>query len=134
VSQGVEAEFTRRWRAWSGELRYMFADARYSTGYRISQVPRHQGAGHVAWHVKSTLLSAGVRAFDYQFDDDLNQYRLPGYSTIEIVASQPISKQLSAEASIENLLGKVFYTADTPTPNIGEPRLWRVGLKWRLGF
>jgi len=110
----------------------MFADARYSTGYRISQVPRHQGSAHLAWHGKSTLLSAGVRAFDYQFDDDLNQYRLPGYSTVEFVASQRLVKQLSAEASIENLVGKVFYTADTPTPNIGEPRLWRVGLRWQL--
>jgi outer membrane cobalamin receptor len=132
VSEGVESEFTRHWGAWSGELRYMFAGARYSTGYRISQVPRHQGAAHVAWHGKSTLLSAGVRAFDYQFDDDLNQYRLPGYSTVEFVASQRLVKQLSAEASIENLIGKVFYTAATPTPTIGEPRLWRIGLKWQL--
>jgi outer membrane cobalamin receptor len=132
ISQGVESSFTRRWRAWSGELRYMFADARYSTGYRISQVPRHQGAAHLAWHAKSTLISAGVSAWDYQFDDDLNQFRLPGYSTVELLASQRILAGLSAEASVENLLGKVFYTAETPTPNIGEPRLWRIGLRWQL--
>lgn len=130
VSQGVEAEYRRRFGDWSAALSYLYADASYVTGYRISQVPRHQGSALAAYHRGGTLASAGLRAFDYQFDDDLNQFRLPGFATVQLVARQRLRGPLSAEASVENALGHVYYTAFSPTPNIGAPRLWRVGLKW----
>jgi len=40
------------------------------------------------------------------------------------------ARALSAEVTLENALNRQFYTAFTPTPNIGAPRLWRVGLRW----
>jgi outer membrane receptor protein involved in Fe transport len=79
---------------------------------------------------KGTLLALSVRSYDYQFDDDLNQFRLPGYATVQLVARQHLVKSLSADLAVENALNRVFYTAFTPTPNIGSPRLWRVGLRW----
>ena len=48
----------------------------------------------------------------------------------QFVGRQRISGHLSAEASVENALDHVYYTAFTPTLNIGNPRLWRLGLKW----
>jgi len=130
VSRGVETEFHQRFHDLSAEVSYLFVDARYSTGPRISQVPKHQGSGGLIYQHGGTVLSLGVRAFDYQFDDDLNQFRLPGYATVQFVGRQRLSGHLSAEASLENALDRLYYTAFTPTPNVGGPRLWRVGLKW----
>jgi outer membrane cobalamin receptor len=130
VSRGVETEFRQRFRSFSAELSYLYVDSRYSTGYRISQVPKHQGSAGVVYQHGGTVISLDVRAFDYQFDDDLNQFRLPGYASLQFVGRQRITGNLSAEAALENALDRTYYTAFTPTPNIGEPRLWRVGLKW----
>ena len=130
VSKGLEAGFHHRWGDLSGDLSYLYVDSRYDTGYRISQVPRHQGTADLSYFHKGTLASIEVRSYDYQFDDDLNQFRLPGYAIVQLVLRQRIVKSLSADFAIENALDRVFYVADTPTPNIGEPRLYRVGLRW----
>ena len=63
-----------------------------------------------------------MRSYDYQFDDDLNQFRLPGYATVQLVGRQHLVKSLSADVAVENALNRVFYPAFTPTPNIGSPR------------
>lgn len=75
-------------------------------------------------------MSAGIRAFGLQFDDDLNQFKLPGYAALEFTAEQHLTKNLSAVAAIENLLDRTYLVALTPSPNTGEPRLWRVGFRW----
>lgn len=130
VSRGVEASFHRRFGDFSGDLNYLYADSRYDTGPRIAQIPRHQGTAQLNYQHKGTLAAVSVRSFDYQFDDDLNQFRLPGFTTVQFLARQHIAGPLSADVSLENALNRVFYTAFTPTPNIGTPRLWRVGLRW----
>jgi len=134
ISRGVESEFRRQWRSFTGELSYLFVDSRYSTGYRISQVPKHQGTADLTYRRNGTMLSLGVRSFDYQFDDDLNQFRLPGYAVVELAVLQHLAKSLSAEFGLENALNRTYYTAFTPTPNVGEPRLWRVGIRWQGGL
>lgn len=130
LSRGVEAELERRFRNWRGELGYLFADSRYGAGPRVAQVPKHQGSGRVSYQRDGTMASAGVRSYDYQFDDDLNRFRLPGFTVLEFVARRRLAASLSAEALIDNLLDRRFYTAFSPTPNIGQPRLWRIGLRW----
>ena len=131
LSRGFEANVMRRWRNWSAQAGYLFADARLATGQRIPEVPKQQGTAEVAYGRKGTMISAGVRAFGLEFDDDLNQFRLPGYAAVRMTAEQRITSRLSALASVENLLDRTYLVALTPSPNIGEPRLWRVGLRWR---
>ena len=130
MSRGVEAGFHRRIGDFSGDLNYLYVDSRYNTGPRISQIPRHQGTADLSYMHKGTLANIEVRSYDYQFDDDLNQFRLPGYTTVQLMLRQHLVKSLSADVAVENALDRVFYTAYTPTPNIGSPRLWRVGLRW----
>jgi outer membrane receptor protein involved in Fe transport len=130
ISRGFEAEFRERWHNWSGNLQYLYAESRYVTGFRVAQVPKHQGIAQVLYHRDGTLASFAVRAYSYQFDDDLNQFRLPGFATAQMVLRQRMVKSLSAELTLENALDRVFYTAFTPTPNIGAPRLVKVGLLW----
>jgi outer membrane cobalamin receptor len=128
-SRGIEASLAQHWRKWTFHTGYMFADARLSTGQRIPEVPKQQGTAELIYQLKSTMLSGGVRAFGLQFDDDLNQFLLPGFATIGITAQQRLTKRLSAVASVDNLLDRSYLVALTPYPNTGEPRIWRVGLR-----
>ncbi|MBZ5583000.1 MAG: TonB-dependent receptor [Acidobacteriia bacterium] len=130
LSRGFEAELAHRYRAWSGTLSYLFVDSRYATGLRVPQVPRRQGSAQLTYRAGGTLASLALRGYGYQFDDDLNQFRLGGYAVAEFLARRRLKGPLSAEAVIDNLLDRQFYVAFTPTPNIGQPRLWRIGLRW----
>jgi hypothetical protein len=112
----------------------LFADTRYTAGplnrLRVAQVPKHQGTGEIVYRRGGTMASAAVRSYSFQFDDDPNLFRLPGFAALQFSARQHIARSLSAEASLENALDRTFYVALTPTPNTGAPRLWRVGLHW----
>jgi outer membrane cobalamin receptor len=130
VSRGVEAEFTERLRNFTGELKYLYVESRYVTGFRVAQIPKHQGTAQLTYMRGGTFASLGLRSYTYQFDDDLNVFRLPGYASAQFVIRQHLARALSAEVTLENALNRQFYTAFTPTPNIGAPRLWRVGLRW----
>ncbi len=130
LSRGLEASVRRQWTHWIGELGYMYADARLSTGERIPQVPKQQGTAQLTFTAKSTRISGGLRAFGLIFDDDLNQFLMPGFASIGLTAEQQLTRGLSAVASVDNLLDRTYLVALTPNPNIGQPQMWRVGLKW----
>lgn len=134
LSRGLEANVVHRWNHWSGQAGYMFVEARLASGARIPLVPKQQGTASLSYTRKSTMISAGVRAFGLEFDDDLNSLLLPGYAAVEMSAQQHITKSLSAIVRIENLLDRTYLVALTPSPNIGEPRLWQIGLRWNGGF
>ncbi len=130
LSRGVEVNAFHRWQRWTAEAGYLYADARFSTGQRLSQVPKQQGSAALTYAHKGTSISGGVRAFGLQFDDDLNQFKLPGYAALQLTAQQHIVRSLSAVAAVDNLLDRSYLVALTPTPNTGSPRLWRIGLRW----
>ncbi len=130
LSRGMEVDLVHHWHQWIGEAGYLFADARLASGQRLPEVPKQQGTAQLTYSLKSTLISAGIRAFGLEFDDDLNQFKLPGYAALQFSAQQHLTKSLSAVAAIENLLDRTYLVALTPFPNTGEPRLWRVGLRW----
>ncbi len=130
IAQGVEATARRGWRAWRGEASYLFSGSRYEAGARVPQVPRHQGSAQLSYLRRGTLASAGVRSFSYQFEDDLNQFLLPGFATVQVMARQQLKRGFSAQVAFENLLNREYVTGFSPTPTIGAPRLWRAGLRW----
>ena len=130
VSRGVETEFVERFHNFTGELKYLYVESRYVTGFRVAQIPKHQGTAQLTYQRHGTFASAGLRSYSYQFDDDLNAFRLPGFASVQSVVRQHLVRSLSAEVTLENALDRQFYTAFTPTPNIGAPRQWRVGLRW----
>ncbi|MGI8745936.1 MAG: TonB-dependent receptor plug domain-containing protein [Bryobacteraceae bacterium] len=130
LARGMEANVRRAWNHWRGELSYLLADSRYTTGARIPQIPRHQGSGGIAYQHRGTLVSAGVRSYSLQFEDDLNQFRLPGFATVQLSAEQRLNSWLTARAAFENLLDRQYVTGFSPAPTIGNPRLWRIGLTW----
>jgi len=130
LNRGAEFEGEQRWRNWRGRLGYLFVDSRLVTGERIPQIPRHQGSAQLMYQRGRTLASAGVRSFSSQFDDDRNQFLLPGFATVECYVSERLTKNFSALVEFENLLDRQYLAGLTPTPLLGSPRLWRAGLRW----
>jgi outer membrane receptor protein involved in Fe transport len=78
------------------------------------------------------MAAASVRATSSQFDDDLNQFLLPGFAVVQLLVRQQLFPRLTASVDVTNLLNRTFYTAFTPTPNIGDPRIIEGGLIWKM--
>lgn len=130
LSRGVEADVQHAWHDLHGRISYLYVDSQLVTGPFLPQVPRHQGSADLIYQRHGTLASIGVRSYSYQFDDDLNQFRLPGFASVQLRVDQRLTNTLTALAAIENVLDRQYYVGFTPTPTIGEPRLFRVGLRW----
>jgi hypothetical protein len=84
----------------------------------------------LTWVDGRTLLSGAIRAYSLQFEDDLNTLPLAGFSTMQFSARQHLTRFLPAGFEMENALDHQFLTGRTPAPQIGAPRLFRVGLRW----
>jgi outer membrane cobalamin receptor len=130
ISRGIEADVNRTWRKWQGQLSYLFVDSHYDTGLRIPQVARNQGSALIAYQKRDLLLSASLRSYSSQFDDDLNHFLLPGFASLAAGAKERVSKSVWAIAEMENILDRQYYVGLTPLPVTGTPRLWRIGLRW----
>ena len=132
LARGFDVNAEGRWRQWRGEIAYLFADSRFSTGERIPQVARHQGMAQLTYVRDRTLVSVGVRSFSSQFEDDRNTRAQlqPGFASVQIAVRQQVVSNLSAQVAVENLLDREYIVGFTPTPLIGPPRLWRAGLRW----
>jgi outer membrane receptor protein involved in Fe transport len=130
LSRGFEFNANHRWQHWRAEAGYMFADARLASGQRIPEVPKHQGTGQIIFSAGKTLIAGGIRSYSLVFDDDLNEFKLPGYAALQISAQQRLTDRLTAIVSVDNLLDRTYLVALTPYPNTGSPRLWRVGVRW----
>ncbi|HET8547407.1 MAG TPA: TonB-dependent receptor, partial [Bryobacteraceae bacterium] len=140
LARGLDIDVHGRLGPIQAEAAYLFADSRFGSGLRIPQVPKHHGSAQLTWVKEGTLISAGIRSYSLQFEDDLNRFVLPGFPVIQFVARQRIASALSAGFTMENLLDREFavgYFATTAACagnrncwNIGQPRMWRLGLRW----
>ena len=129
-SRGVEFEYSRVLPSgWSASAGYLLADAALSTHARTPQVPRHQASLQFAYR---SLAGVQARWSSMQFDDDLNQFPLRSFVTIDLFGARPIASQLDATVAIENLFDRRVETGATPVITLGQPRAIRVGV--RYGF
>ena len=88
LAQGFETNLQKRWRDWTGEAAYLFVDSRYESGPRVPQVPKHQGSAQLTYAHGRTLASAAVRSFSYQFEDDINQFVLAGFASVQLMVRE----------------------------------------------
>jgi outer membrane cobalamin receptor len=130
ISRGIEANVNRTWHAFQGQLSYLFVDSHYDTGLRIPEVAKNQGSAQVSYQKRDLTVSASLRTYSSQFDDDLNHFLLPGFASLAAGAKERMSKSVWAIAEMENILNRQYYVALTPLPNTGTPRVWRIGLRW----
>lgn len=119
---------------------YLFADARVNSfpanvsleGNFIPQVPRHQFTFQGEYQdPKVVNVSMQFRASSSQFDDDLNQFRLKGFSTVDALISRQIDRRFSVFAAVENLFDARVESGRTPVTTLTSPRTFRIGLRFR---
>lgn len=128
------AEALARWRrgAAFAEAAWLLSDARFAAGERIPQTPRHQGSFLAGWQRGGTAVAAGLRASASQFEDDRNLFLLPGFAVWQATARQRVHDGVEIHAGIENAANRRVIAGFSPAPLLASPRLWRLGLRWRL--
>jgi outer membrane receptor protein involved in Fe transport len=109
-------------------------------GKRLPQVPRHRGSAQVVIsnpHVAD--LAVMVQAVGRQFDDDLNERRvpgaseagLPGYTRVDVSISRRIDRRFGVFVGAQNLFDRRAIVGTLPT-TVGEPRSVSVGVRVHL--
>jgi outer membrane receptor protein involved in Fe transport len=142
-SRGLDVQsdvnVTRRWNV---SASYLFADAivvdfpasSVLEGLRLPQVPRHQLTIQTRYE-KPSIATIGFqsRASSSQFDDDLNQFRLASYFTLDAFISRRLNRSLEIFGAVENVFDQRYEVAKTPVTTVGPPILVRGGIRVRLG-
>lgn len=95
-------------------------------GKRIPQVPRLQATLQGSWK----RIGMQARWSGMQFDDDRNELRLRSYLVVDFFASHPIGRGLDATFAAENLFDRPIEVNATPVTTLGQPRAFRVGLRY----
>ena len=141
-SQGFEFETEIRPAAgWLLTGGYLFADARVARfpvtpaleGLAVPQIARQNLTVQLRY-TNPQKLSFGLqtRIVGQQFDDDLNQFRLPGYASVDASVSRRLSHSVEVFAAAENLFNQRYVVGRTPTTTLGPPLLIRAGFRLHL--
>lgn len=132
-TRSLGAELDGEWRLpgdWRVAASWLFVDATVREGalqgLRVPQVPRHQATAQALWR------GAGlqVRWSAEQFDDDRNELVLDDYVVADLFVSHPLRTGIDATLAVENVFDARVETAATPVVSLGQPRAWRVGLRY----
>ena len=110
--RGVEASAAARRGPWSIHAGASLVDAKVGAGgpaarldgLRPAQTPRLSLTGGASWEAGARAASLQVRHSGAQFEDDLNERRLPPATTIDGFAAWPLTRRLQMVARGENLL------------------------------
>jgi outer membrane receptor protein involved in Fe transport len=128
-SRGVELEgdwrLRRDWRVSAG---WLFVDAKTDDERRVPQVPRNQATAQLQFR----RFGVQTRWSSMQFDDDLNQLRLDGYFVADVFGAWPVTSNVELTAAIENVFDENVQVSATPVIALGQPRAWRVGVRYGL--
>jgi outer membrane receptor protein involved in Fe transport len=138
---GIEVDGQLAYGAWTLSGGYSFADAEVRasgpalalSGLRPAQTPRHSLAGTIAWSgFGGGRLSLTGRHTGAQFEDDLNQQRLPDAITFDAAASLPLRGRLHIEARAENIADEriVAGISGAGTIERATPRTLWIGLRY----
>jgi outer membrane receptor protein involved in Fe transport len=110
--RGIELAAEARRGAFGARAGYSLSDARVDAdgpalaldGLRPAQTPRHSLVAALEWEQAGRALSLQLRRVGAQYEDDLNQRRLPAATTIDLFAAWPLIRDLQVVARGENLL------------------------------
>lgn len=99
-------------------------------GNRVPQVPAYQlGATVTYLHPTRFTAALQIRTLGDQFDDDLNELELNGFTVVDVTGSREVRRGLHAFMAIENLFDTEYDVGRTPIRTIGWPRTVRGGVR-----
>jgi outer membrane receptor protein involved in Fe transport len=142
-SRGIElTNDVRLNRNWNLSAGYLFADATVVSfpvnlsleGLQLPQVPRHSFTFQTRYsNSRIATIAFQGRASSAQFDDDLNQFRLDSYFTLDGYVSRDLNRRWSVFVAVENILNQRYEVSKTPVTTLGPPILVRAGFRLDLG-
>jgi outer membrane receptor protein involved in Fe transport len=114
---------------------WTFVDSRVLSsdlfGRELPQDPRHRLSARIdvqEW--RGFAGSFEVRWVSAQYDDDLNQFRLAGFATVNARISRAISDRWTVFAAVENLLGRQYLVGlQGGVATVGQPFFIRGGVR-----
>jgi len=130
-SRGIELDadwqLARDLRASAG---FLFVDATVREGElrgkRVPQVPHNQLTAQLQWRT----VGVQTRWSASQFDDDRNELPLAGYFVADVFASHPLTRGVDVTVALENIFNEDIEVNASPVVTLGQPRAWRVGLRY----
>jgi outer membrane receptor protein involved in Fe transport len=139
VETSVDWRVSRRWTAL---LAYTFVDSEVRkapgalelVGKELAQDPAHRGTAIVTFQDPAILTATvQLRVTGPQFEDDLNERGMGGYAVVDAFVSRRLVGGLELFAAGENLFNRRYLVGRAGIDTIGQPRMVRVGLRWRSG-
>jgi outer membrane receptor protein involved in Fe transport len=102
-------------------------------GLRPAQTPKLALTGRLGWEKDGRALSLVVRHVGAQFEDDLNQRRLPPATTLDAFAGWPLGRSLQIVARAENLLNELVVAGIGGDGSVerATPRTLSLGLRFQ---
>ncbi len=142
-SRILGATFTAEWRPspWlTFEAKEVLTDPRIAAaafqpdlvGRQLAGVPRRSGLLSAAWNASSRLtLSAAVRAYGREFQDEENTLRISAATVVNIHASYQMTKMFEAFVTVENVTDARIETDRSADGIIytGSPTLFHEGVR-----
>jgi len=156
VQMDAEYLLGRDWRVAGG---YIFNIAKVTdggvtnaalVGKYLAQVPKHRGTAQILYdNAKIANVSLAFQFVGLQYNDDQNvQFippatliaagydaaypaGLPGYTTVDLLASRDFGPRLQVFFGAQNLTNKVFFVQTNPS-TVGSPRLVNFGIRVRF--
>ena len=102
-------------------------------GNRVPQVPAYQLGGGVTYFDPRGFTGAlQLRVVGAQFDDDLNQLELRGFTVLDASVSQELHSGLEVFLAVENLFDAEYDVGRTPIRTVGWPGTFRGGIRLSL--
>lgn len=156
--RGIQSDLQYRvGTAWEFSAGYAYSNARVSenpanlalVGKFLPQVPKHRASVQAMFTDPRTVnVSVGVQMLGRQFDDDLNARGvpsegcpprstpcaspgLPGYATVDLMASRVVSRNFEVFAGAQNLFDEESFVGTNPT-TLGSPLLVHGGVRIRF--
>lgn len=139
--RGLEAWADYRpWRSLTFTLAHTWVDATVTDspgrpdllGKRLPQDPEHRFTGSVAFeHPRWFSATLQLRHLGAQFEDDLNQRALAGFTVVDLGLQRRLGRGLELFAAVENLLDRRYLVGRAGVDTMGAPRTVRLGLRLR---
>ncbi len=101
-------------------------------GLRVPEVPGQQFTLGLRYAPSPWSFSAQLRASSGQYDDDLNQFYLPAYTTLDLRISRSFRYGTEIYGALQNSFDDRYATAATPVFTLASPRTYRGGIRWTL--
>ena len=100
-------------------------------GNQVPLIPKNELVFQGTWAAPQKIFVAiQGRTASNEFDDDQNLLPLGTYFVLSATVSRPLPKGFDVFFQGENLTNSQYDIARTPTVNLGQPILARIGVRW----